>query len=325
MKHKWRWLWIILLIGMPLVLAVVTPAGAPKSDLPSPPRPGLFNFVVHSGGYDRVAHVHIPAGYTPASKPPLVVLLHGGGGSGISALQHNGWDAKADAEGFIVVAPDGLPAAPRLRGNFKLNPVVWNSGQFPANAPRSAIDDVEFIRQLLDELQDRVPYDANRVFAAGHSNGGGMTLRLAAELSERFAAVGMVAGLMAIENPKPTKPLPTLYIIGTKDPLMPVEGGEVKTPWGKRQNRPIAELLAKWAVAIGCAPEPVTIADDAKTRRVEYPSTNDGPTLTAVYLEGHGHHWPGGKRSLPNDIMGPDTAELNATDTLWEFFSSVRP
>jgi polyhydroxybutyrate depolymerase len=217
-------------------------------------------------------------------------------------------------------APRGLKFEGRKYGS---GPAVWNNGQLNARSPRIAIDDVAFIRQLLDDLKDKIPYDENRAFSTGHSNGGGMSFRLATELSERFAAIGMVAGLMAMDTPQPKKPLPTLYIIGDKDPLMPMNGGEVKTPWGSCQNRPVAEPLAKWAEAIGCEKVPKNLSDEDGVKKVEYPPKSNGPKLAVLYLEGHGHHWPGAKPSLPESVIGPITSKLNATDTIWEFFNTV--
>jgi polyhydroxybutyrate depolymerase len=307
-------------VGLSALVAWAVP---PKTTLPSPPHPGRFTLVIKSGGYDRVAHIQIPKTYKVEAKSPLVLLLHGGGGSGTHALERDGWADKAEKEGFLVVAPDGLGAAPKLPTNFRLNPAVWNAANLRRGSRRAAIDDVAFFRQLLDDLTDKLPYDRNRVYCVGHSNGGGMTFKAAAEISERFTAIGTVAGLIAVENPKPRKALPTLYIIGTKDPLMPVEGGEVKTPWGIRQNPPISEPLAKWATALGCETEPKVMSDKDGLKKVEYPSRSDGPTLTVLYIEGHGHHWPGAQSVLPRNLMGPNTSKLNATDAIWEFFRSV--
>ncbi len=172
------------------------------------------------------------------------------------------------------------------------------------------IDDVAFLQKLLDELKGKLPYDEKRVYCVGHSNGGGMTLRAASDMSERFAAIAMVAGLLTVEKPQPKKPLPTLYIIGTKDPLVPVAGGEVKTPWGVRQNPPISEPLEKWASAIGCETKPQVVADHDGVKTVEYLSKSNGPTLQVMYLDGHGHQWPGAKQVLPESIMGPVAVNL---------------
>lgn len=312
----------LMLAGFVGLVLVRLSLAQPDAKLPSPPEPGRFTLTIKSGGFDRVAHIHIPKGYKPGLKPPLVLVLHGAGGNGSGTLDKDRWAAKADKEGFIAVAPDGLPALPRLAADFRTNPRLWNSGQLKPKSPRAAIDDVAFIGQLLDELKEKVPYDEKRVFCTGHSNGGGMTFRLGAELSERFVALGTVAGMMAMENPKPKKLLPTLYILGTKDPLMPIDGGEVKLPWGTRKNPPVAEPLAAWAKALGCETDPKTVSEKNGLKKVEYPSKAKGPTLSVIYIDGHGHHWPGGQKALPESMIGPITNKLDATDAIWEFFKS---
>lgn len=312
-----------------LILALVVPASSraddPLADLPAEPKPGRYKVEVKSGGYDRTALVVVPKGYKPGVKPPLVLVFHGAGGDGVHVLDNDGWAAKADKEGFVAVAPTGLPALPKLAANFKTNPRLWNSGQLPARSPRAAIDDVAYVAVLLDEVRKRVPCDPARVFATGHSNGGGMTFRLGAELSERFAAIAPVAGMVAVSDPKPKKPLPTLFIIGTKDLLLPMEGGEVKLPWGTRTNKPVADYLTVWAKALGCETEPKAVSEKDGLKRVEYPSKSGGPTLSVITIDGQGHTWPGGKVTLPESTTGPNTKKLNATDAIWEFFQTVPP
>lgn len=281
-------------------------ATAADETLPDPPKPGTFTFAIRSGGLERTAVVHVPTGYTAGDKPPLVLMLHGAGGHAKQALEHDGWIAMSDKAGFIAVAADGLPVFPRQPPNFVSNPQVWNSGQLRPRGPRAAIDDVAYIRQLLDDLQRAIPYNPRQVYCTGHSNGGGMTFRLGAELSDRFAAIATVAGMIAVDNPKPKHPLPTLYILGTRDPLMPINGGEVKLPWGTRQNPPVADQLTKWARALGCQTEPQEVSNKDGVQRLRYPSSSGGPELSVIYLEGHGHQWPGGKRALPRGDDRPD-------------------
>jgi polyhydroxybutyrate depolymerase len=295
---------------------------AEPETLPATPRPGTFLYTLQAGGFERVAHVHVPSGYKPDKKPALVLVLHGAGGNGLATLERYGWAAKADRENFVAVAPDGLPARPRQPSNFLTNPPLWNSGHLRPQSPRAAIDDVAYVQQLLDDLREKVPYDERLVFCAGHSNGGGMAFRLATELSDRFTAIGTVAGRMSLPDPHPKRPVPTLYILGTKDPLMPMEGGEVRLPWETHQNPPVAEPLAAWAKALGCETKPETVSErDGLTRQV-YRSQTNGPTLSVIYIEGHGHHWPGGKPMLAERMIGPITNKLDATATLWEFFQA---
>lgn len=315
-----RWLWVGLLSGASLWIVPVRDFWA--AEIPSPLTAGQFEITTESGGFDRKALVHIPKGYSPKLPPPLVVALHGAGGDGNSILNVDNWAEFADKEGFVVVAPDGLPARPRLTPNFLVNPPLWNSGQLREGSPRSKIDDVAYIGKLLDQLAKKVPYDPKRVFVTGHSNGGGMTFRLGAEMADRLTAIGTVAGLVAVENPRPTKPLPSMFIYGTEDPLMPQNGGESTLPWGTRTTPPVKDLMEKWAKAINCQTEPKTFFQEGAVEKVRYPSNNGGPELTVVYLKGHGHAWPSASRSLPSRFIGPNVSKLDATGELWEFFKA---
>jgi poly(3-hydroxybutyrate) depolymerase len=65
------------------------------------------------------------------------------------------------------------------------------------------------------------------------------------------------------------------------------------------------------------------VSDENGVKTVEYPSKAGGPKLTVIYIDGHGHHWPGARAALPDSIMGPNTDSLNATGTIWEFFQSL--
>lgn len=240
----------------------------------------------------------------------------------------------AEPTRVLAVAHDAEGRITRLVGNGPLVPnEAWawlaelprlESVRVDHNTPARGSDESleTYDGAGLAALAERVPHDLRRVFCAGHS-GGGMTLRAAAEIPERFAAVGMVAGLLAVDDPRPSRPVPTLYILGTADPLVPMLGGAAQTPWGTRQHPPVAEPLARWAAAIGCETEPRTVSDADGVRKLEYPSKSGGPTLTVLYLEGHGHNWPGAKSALSESVMGPNTSRLHATDVIWDFFEAT--
>ena len=155
--------------------------------------------------------------YVPDRVPlpaPLVFVLHGGGGTAAQLREHAGFDALADAHGFIVVYPDGMDHA-------------WNDG---APFRESDVDDVGFIAALIDAVSAEQPIDPARVYASGISNGGFMSLHLACVLPERFAAVAAVtAGLRPFDEvPCPTTlPVGVLVMNGTADPLVPYDGGTV--------------------------------------------------------------------------------------------------
>jgi polyhydroxybutyrate depolymerase len=284
---------------------------------------GKYTLTLESGGFQRSCVVYLPKRVAP--RPPLVIVLHGAGGSGAQMLADNGWDGLADAEGFIVGAPDGVPPRANLPASFLANPRLWNAGPNRGRKRTAAIDDVAFLDKLLDELAERVDYDRDRVFVAGHSNGSSMAFRYAAERAERVAAIGCVAGHATLAGAvAPARPVATLHLVGTADPLVPLEGGHTPMPWGGTRVLPnVSEGFARWAEANGChaAPTVTPVNQDRVERRV-FPSTAGAP-VEQWRLEGHGHAWPGGATRLSESWNGPNTSKLEATRELWEFFESI--
>lgn len=274
-------------------------------------------------GHTWTYHLHVPR-QASSSAAPLVFVFHGAGGNGRDYLTKNGWVALSDKEGFVVVAPDGLPALPRLPANFRLNPRLWNSGQLNAQSPRAKINDVAFVKALLDDVALRTSIDKNRVYATGHSNGAGMTFKLGAELSSLFAGIATVMGLNHSEGAHPSKALPTLMLIGTKDPLNPMKGGERQLPWGKSTVPPISQGIQAWSQSLDCTTPAVQERDDEQVSVESFKQCRDGATYTIWYLKGQGHAWPGGQDSgLPESLMGPNTTRVNGTALIWQFFKST--
>jgi polyhydroxybutyrate depolymerase len=221
------------------------------------------------------------------------MMLHGAGGSAEFAADETGWSRLADAAGFAVVYPEGVPVKPNKAPKFLTNPQKWNDG-----SGRGRHDDVGFLLAVLDDLADRI--DSKCVYVTGFSNGAGMTFRFAAEHAERVAAIAPVAGHCWIADPKPSRPVPTYYLIGDSDPLVPLQGGNARTPWGKVEGRPAAaDTLRRWGEAIGKPP---------------------GSDLFPVrMIAGHGHHWPGGKGLLGERLGGPAATGMDATTEIWKF------
>ncbi|MGH8590875.1 MAG: alpha/beta hydrolase family esterase, partial [Gammaproteobacteria bacterium] len=86
---------------------------------------------------------------------PLVVALHGGGGSGRNFMGTTGYHVKADAENFIVVFPTGTG-----------NPPTWNaSTECCGQANTNQIDDVRFLREMVLSLLGAYTIDSAKVYA----------------------------------------------------------------------------------------------------------------------------------------------------------------
>jgi polyhydroxybutyrate depolymerase len=266
-----------------------------------------------------------------SDRLPLVLVLHGSGGEGSRYLDLAGWAEKSETAGFIVVAPDALPAKPWSPPQFFANPRIWNAGQQAADRPRSRIDDAAFIRALLDDLAGRHAIDLRRVYVVGHSNGGSLAFRLACELPGRFAAMAVVASHCYIEHPRPSEPVPTLFLVGDRDPIMPMEGGLAPLPWEiRRRVPPVAQTLSTWAAGLGIDPRTRKLVRETAAATVyQYTKERrDGAAadLVAVIIRDQGHGWPGGRGLLWERALGPNAETVKATDLAWEFFArSARP
>jgi polyhydroxybutyrate depolymerase len=271
---------------------------------------------VESGGQTRTYLVHLPKDYDHAQHWPVVFVLHGGGGrgQGIDVLTH--FDDFADRNGVIAVFPDGITSG-------------WNDGRV---APRLAVhtaDDVAFISALLDKLESEYSIDSARVYAAGISNGGFMSFRLGCELAARIAAIAPVAAALSMDLAKtchPARPVPTLMINGTADPLVPYQGGEVNAKGGEIFS---AEISAqKWAQMNECPNASATTTVPPKTsgglptRILRYSGCKSGADVELHAIEGGGHTWPGGFQYLPERTIGKTSREFDANEVIWKFFSA---
>lgn len=256
-----------------------------------------------------------------APGAPLVLFLTGTGGTAEWADRETGWSELARREGFTLAVPEALPPDPAKPQAFLTNPPRWNDGSPPLFQP-PVTDDVSFLTAVINDAVLRFGVNPARVFVTGFSNGAGMAFRLASEAAELVTAIAPVAGYCWVSDPRPARPVPTLYTVGTRDLLIPLRGGDVRLPWNSRLVRrpPVNDTLGRWARAIGCAPEPVLTSDDPTVRVERYP----GPVaFDAITVEGLGHHWPGGRALLNPRLAGPPSGAINATERIWDFFRRV--
>jgi polyhydroxybutyrate depolymerase len=174
------------------------------------------------GGLLRTCTVRMPSTDSKEEREgkwPLVFVLHGGGGTSASVARLTGFSRIADSAGFIVAYPNAV------NGH-------WNDGRGVRRfrSHRHGIDDVGFVRALIDKLVAECDADPSRVYATGISNGAMMCHRLGCELGERIAAIAPVAGGMPVllaEACRPQVPVSVLAINGTQDRMVPYEGGGV--------------------------------------------------------------------------------------------------
>jgi len=273
-------------------------------------------------GLERTYHIHIPASYDKANPIPLLIVLHGGGGTGAGMvkLTQGGFDKLSDKEGFIVVYPDGIEKH-------------WNDGRenLSYRAYREKIDDVGFISALIDHLAKEYNIDIKRVYATGISNGAIMSYRLGCELSGKIAAIAPVAGSMPENMPSqcsPSTSLSALIISNTADPLVPWGGGEIRfglRKFGKVLSVP--ETAKFWSIHNQCSSPPSIIwepdrdpKDGTRVRKELYNQCRESTEVVLYVIEGGGHTWPGGLQYLPEWIIGKTSRDIDANEVIWVFF-----
>lgn len=250
-------------------------------------------WTIEVGGQQRVARVHVPASYDPSTPTPVVFDVHGRTADAASQMNLSRSVAKADAEGFIAIYPESATS-----------PTSWNSGSCCQPASTSNLDDTGFMTALLDEAEARLCVDSSRVYMMGMSNGGYESHRIACELSDRFAAVAPVAGLLLFSGCSPSRAVPVMMVNGTSDQLS--------------QYMFVDQGVAFWRDHNQCTTMSTTFSNgDASC--VTHSGCTDGADVVLCTIAEGGHQWPGGA-TLP--FMGKKSDNLIATDAIWEFFEN---
>ncbi len=267
--------------------------------------PGTHSYTLSSGGTARTYRVHYPAGLSEPTA--LVVMLHGGFGDGAQAERSYGWDAKADAEHFVVAYPDGLDRA-------------WAVGGGCCGKPgRDNVDDVGFVTAMVRDIEGRGGIDDHRVFATGISNGGLLSYRLACDTTV-FAAIGPDAATLLGDCPSPA-PISVVHVHGLADGRIRFGGGRGEGV-AHIDGPPVPDVIARWRALDGCSTPVVTSSGPVTTSA----STCDaGRAVTLITVDGAGHQWPGSERNpIVERLLGldPPSQAMNATDVIWSFFAS---
>lgn len=258
----------------------------------------------------------------PPSTPkelPLVILLHGAGGSGGGYLARTGWGRRGSQRGYLVVAPSGQPSNPDKPADFQSNPRVWNSGaSLIVGSQRSKINDWEFFEALLDDVSKQWSVDQRRVYVVGHSNGGAMAFALARHWPGRFAGIASAMSLPPELSTSQERPIATFCIFGSEDTVIPLAGGESSTPWGSRTLPPVRQRLDRWASSTGHEWDkpPAWTEEPNHLKRIVY-----GADFQVLLWLNQGHSWPGWEGPSVGSF-GPIRTDLSAVDQILDFFES---
>lgn len=254
--------------GGPLLDAGLTDSARPEAALPGPfacdgsdtMAAGDSVMTLTHGGVERRFLLHVPASFDGTHGVPLVIDIHGYGGTAEFQRSSSGWLAKSDEEGFLLVHPEGRIDSTGSRS--------WNGGSLCCGESlQKQVDDEGFMRAIVAKLKSDACVDPKRVYATGLSNGGALSHLLACRASDVFAATApMVMG----NGTMPCEPERGISV------TMYRATGDVLVPYGEGGKYPSAEAdFEQWKTTNECTGEP-TSTGPCKT----YANCKDGAEVT---------------------------------------------
>jgi polyhydroxybutyrate depolymerase len=254
--------------------------------LPTNVKAGSDTVWTLAGARRREYLVHFPANGKAGQRLPVVLNFHGLAADGKTQFELSQFGPLADKSGFIVVSPDGSGT-----------PRGWDALLKPAGIT----DDIAFANQLLDKVSQDFCVDADRVYAAGFSNGAMMASRLACRLGNRIAAAGAVAGVYR-PGEECGRPVPVVAVHGTTDDTVPFEQGRII----EQTSYPGAHVaISAWAAAgTTCTPTAELFLLSPMVGREQFRGCGRNESLLYI-VYGGGHTWPD---------------EVATADVLWAFF-----
>lgn len=264
---------------------------------------------VEVDGMERSYVVYRHADLGSQTPVPLILAFHGGFGSPESFAGVTGLHVPATEEGFVIVYPEGYQRS-------------WNGGDCCGPAHREGVDDVAFVRAILDDVDEVINYDARRVYATGFSNGARFTYRLGCDLADRIAAIAPVGSASSMAGPacSPSRPVPVFHIHGMADEYAPFEGGEsAYAPAGEQKSIP--RTVEQWVSRNRCAGEVDTSFTNDDAHCITHTACANGATVTLCTVEELAHQWPGVEAIFPRRL-GPGVEHFPTARLILEFFKS---
>jgi polyhydroxybutyrate depolymerase len=276
---------------------------------------GVNEFSLEAGGADHPVRVFVPSSYD-GQRLPTVLDWHGLVSNGVEQAVLSGYEELAEADGFIVVHPTGVPAAGDTRNSWEL-----------ADFQDPARDDLAFADALIQLIVADWCADPARIYSTGMSNGGYFTSRLVCHRADRIAAAVSVAGTYHLDDCTPARPVPYLSFHGTDDQVVPFNGGgQSVLATDDPASRSFFEQVmpaefAEFAADAGCTLEPTSTAVGDDVIRYDYEGCAGGTPMTFFEVTGGGHTWPGSPiADAVAGTLGYTTNTVDATADGWAFF-----
>lgn len=275
---------------------------------------GEFGIWVHSGLYNRTYYLHVPPDLDPTESHPLMIFLHGNGGTGEGLHRVLRADEVTDSAGYVTVYPDGIEGS-------------WSVGcDDCTEAEALKADDVTFLQTLSRHLSESLPIDTTKVYVAGFSQGGSLAHLFACRAGNPPAGI-LGVGALAFRSIEtgctPSRPFPVISVHGTADLLSLYGGYGFEAPL-----QSVSETLDMWSGIWDCDPSPVvgevpdTAQDFTTVSTFTYTGCLPGSSVIHYRVETGGHTWPGPTGPWSR-VLGSHNRDLDTTREALAIFASV--
>ncbi|MBI3517933.1 MAG: T9SS type A sorting domain-containing protein [Bacteroidetes bacterium] len=252
------------------------------------------------GGITRDYRIHVPAIYNGTNSVPLVIALHGLGDD-MTNFSGIGLSTVADTANFISVYPQAI--------SDPLFGTAWNSGAGAfGQYPNQTVNDVDFIKSLIDTISAHYNINSHRVYATGFSMGGFMTNRLACELSTKIASFASVSGTIGSGiTCTPSRAISICHFHGTGDATV----SYTNNTFGMNAQ----PLVNFWVTNNNCNSTPVhtnlpdLVADGYTIEHDLYSGGNNGTVVEHFKVNNGPHTW----------LFTPAN-DIDYSTEIWKFF-----
>jgi polyhydroxybutyrate depolymerase len=267
-----------------------TPTTAPIATAGPTMEPGDSTRKLTVDGLERSYLLHIPPGLDSSQPVPILFVFHPQGGTTLETEIFTGLVEIADQANFLIVYPEGIGLS-------------WNVGSCCGEAADKKVNDSAFVRQILSDLGTLVSADPKRIYATGLANGALFTYKLACEMSDVFAGIAPVAGILVTSPCQPKQPVSVLHVHGLADNTIPYSGG------GILDTPPVEQVIDTWVKLDGCTgavqvDHPIEIV----THSV-YSSCQSGTAVELYAIDKGGDDWP-------------SKYVLSISQIMWDFFAA---
>ena len=265
--------------------------------------------------------------YTPKNaaefpgKRPLVLVIHGGGGTArsMARLTKKRFHALADRDGFYVLYPNAVSK-------------MWDFGEGKiSNELKRRVDDLAYFRKVIDDTVQNLPIDPKRVFATVISRGGQACYFVAGKLPNKVRAIAPITmpipEFLADDCAKGS-PIGILLINGTTDPIVPYGGGQIGV-LGKKRGAVLSTdatvRLFQKRNRSSQRPFLSDTIDPARDGTKVVRSAWRGTAPVVLYrVENGGHTWPSGTQYFGERIIGKVTKDIDGAVETWSFFKQFQ-